>query len=101
MRHFEFRDDKSSKFWNIELQGESFTAQFGNIGTDGQTQVKKFADVSKAKKEHDKLVAEKIKKGYVEVGGSADPVAPPAPASPVKAAKAPKDPLKLASRVLS
>jgi predicted DNA-binding WGR domain protein len=28
MRTFEFRDDNSAKFWNIELQGRSFTGVF-------------------------------------------------------------------------
>lgn len=75
MRTFEFTDAKSNKFWNIELSGKSFTVTFGRIGTNGQTQTKKFASAADAKKEHDKLVSEKLKKGYVET-------TPPAPAAP-------------------
>lgn len=66
MRTFEFKDGKSNKFWHIELQGQIFTVTFGRIGTKGQSQTKAFADAATAKKEHDKLVAEKLKKGYVE-----------------------------------
>jgi uncharacterized protein (TIGR02996 family) len=66
MRTFEFRDGKSNKFWNIELQGTAFTVTFGRIGAAGQTQKKEFADAAKAQREHDKLVKEKLAKGYVE-----------------------------------
>jgi predicted DNA-binding WGR domain protein len=70
MRTFEFRDGKSSKFWGIDLQGKGFTVRYGKVGTAGQTQTKEFADAAKAKKEHDKLIAEKLAKGYVEAGGA-------------------------------
>jgi uncharacterized protein (TIGR02996 family) len=66
MRTFEFRDSKSNKFWNIELQGTQFTVTYGKIGAKGQTQTKSFGDDARARKEHDKLVAEKLGKGYVE-----------------------------------
>jgi uncharacterized protein (TIGR02996 family) len=78
MRTFLFTDAKSNKFWHIELQGQIFTVTFGRVGTKGQSQTKAFADAATAKEEHDALVAEKLKKGYVETtGGSA-----PAPAKP-------------------
>lgn len=76
MRTFVFTDAKSNKFWNIDLQGSRFTVQFGKVGTKGQTQVKDFPDARQARKAHDKLVAEKLGKGYVETGAAA-PAAPP------------------------
>src|SRR5436305_1044361 len=76
MRTFTFTDAKSNKFWNIELSGKSFTVTFGRIGTNGQSQTKDFPSAATAKKEHDKLVAEKLKKGYVETTASAAPAAP-------------------------
>jgi uncharacterized protein (TIGR02996 family) len=66
VRTFSYSDAKSHKFWNIELKGTSFTVIFGRIGTAGQTQTKTFADEEKARKEHDKLVREKLGKGYIE-----------------------------------
>ena len=66
MRSFTFTEGTSNKFWNIDLQGTKFTVTFGKVGTNGQTQVKTFPDEAAARKEHDKLVAEKVKKGYVE-----------------------------------
>src|SRR5262245_56462301 len=57
----------SSKFWNIELQGKSFVVQFGRIGTTGQMQKKSFASEDAAQKEHDKLIKQKLGKGYREI----------------------------------
>ena len=65
-RHFEFVEGSSKKFWEIWMDGTSFCTKYGRIGTDGQETIKEFDSVDKAKKEHDKLVAEKVKKGYVE-----------------------------------
>jgi uncharacterized protein (TIGR02996 family) len=79
MRTFEYDDGKSRKFWAIELQGNGFTVTFGRIGSAGKAQKKEFADAAKARKEHDKLVKEKLAKGYVEK-------APPAPVSPTQRA---------------
>lgn len=71
MRTFTFSDAKSHKFWNIELSGSSFTVTYGKIGTAGQTQTKSFPSPEKAQAEHDKLVKEKLAKGYVETTPSA------------------------------
>lgn len=66
MPRYEFVEGSSSKFWEIELDGTSFTTTYGRIGTDGQTSIKEWDTEEKAKKEYDKLVAEKTKKGYEE-----------------------------------
>ncbi len=66
MRTFTFSHGRSNKFWNIELRGCGFTVVYGRIGTVGATLSKTFADEATARKEHDKLVAEKLAKGYVE-----------------------------------
>jgi uncharacterized protein (TIGR02996 family) len=76
MRTFVFTDATSNKFWHIELSGKKFTVQFGRVGTTGQTQTKSSTSPAAAQKEHDKLVAQKLKKGYVETTA-------PAPALPV------------------
>lgn len=86
LRTFTYSDAKSNKFWNIELQGKAFTVTFGRLGTDGQTQVKEFPSEEKARKEHDKLVKEKLGKGYTETTSVA--ASTPAPA-PVKTSKQP------------
>jgi uncharacterized protein (TIGR02996 family) len=66
MRTFHFSDAKSHKFWNIEVSGTSFTVTYGKVGSAGQTQTKTFASAEKAQAEADKLIREKVKKGYLE-----------------------------------
>lgn len=64
-RYFELIDASSSKFWEITLQGAAFITRYGKIGSTGQKTIKEFASEGAAKSEHDKLVSEKTKKGYV------------------------------------
>ena len=66
VRRFEFKQGTSSKFWEISLEDRQVHVRFGRIGTDGQRSDKKLASPAHASKEHGKLVAEKLKKGYVE-----------------------------------
>ena len=66
MRTFQFSDAKSHKFWNIDISGSSFTVTYGKVGAAGQTQTKSFDSSEKAEAEADKLIREKVKKGYVE-----------------------------------
>ncbi|EMM76931.1 WGR domain protein [Leptospira santarosai str. 2000030832] len=33
--HLIFKDDKSDKFWNIEVDGNSFTVTYGKTGASG------------------------------------------------------------------
>ncbi|HLP77592.1 MAG TPA: WGR domain-containing protein, partial [Candidatus Paceibacterota bacterium] len=66
VRHFEFVGGSSQKFWEISISDNSFTVRFGRIGTAGQSQTKSFADQEKAQREAEKLIAEKVKKGYTE-----------------------------------
>jgi uncharacterized protein (TIGR02996 family) len=70
MPRYEFSEGTSNKFWEIELDGVSFTTTYGKIGSSGQTTLKKYKTDAEAKKEYDKLIAEKTKKGYELVGGA-------------------------------
>lgn len=65
-REFEYADGKSFKFWKVEQRGSDVVTRYGRIGTDGQETVKNFGSDDAAKKAHDKLIAEKTGKGYVE-----------------------------------
>ncbi len=73
MLRFELRDASSSKFWEIELNGASFTTRYGAIGAPGKSTTKNLDDDAKAKQAHDKLVSEKLAKGYVKIEESAPP----------------------------
>jgi DNA ligase 1 len=65
-RYFEFKDEKSSKFWEVSGQGNEMTTRWGRIGTPGQSKTKTFADEAAAKKAIDKLLEEKTSEGYEE-----------------------------------
>lgn len=67
MRRFEFEEGSSHKFWEIVVEGNAFTVRYGKVGTDGQVQTKTFKTAEKAEAEAEKKIAEKTKKGYVEV----------------------------------
>ncbi len=66
--HLEFEEGTSSKFWRARVDGKTLYVNYGKIGANGQTQVKDFPSPDGAKKEYDKLVNEKRKKGYVDQG---------------------------------
>ncbi|EMY14391.1 leucine rich repeat protein [Leptospira weilii str. Ecochallenge] len=75
MKHqLTYKDDKSDKFWNIEVSGESFTVTYGKTGTAGQTQTKTFGSEEECQKEAKKLLQEKLKKGYAEGEGQTSSV---------------------------
>ena len=40
---------------------------WGRIGTKGQVQVKQLADEARAERELQKLIGEKLRKGYIEI----------------------------------
>ncbi len=63
------RFEMDEKFWAIALDEDAgtTTVRFGKIGTDGQEKTKDLGSGAAAKKEYDKLIAEKTKKGYEEV----------------------------------
>lgn len=65
-RRFAYTEGSSRKFWQISRQGSDVTVTFGRIGTKGQSQLKPFPTAQRAQQEVQKLVAEKVKKGYVE-----------------------------------
>ncbi|EFN9845363.1 WGR domain-containing protein, partial [Escherichia coli] len=66
MKTYIYQDEKSHKFWAVEQQGNELHITWGKVGTNGQSQVKSFADAAAAEKVELKLIAEKVKKGYVE-----------------------------------
>jgi predicted DNA-binding WGR domain protein len=65
--YLEFNDEKSHKFWQLELKNSTFTVLYGKIGTDGKPHTKEFDTDKEAEQEATKLIKQKIKKGYKEV----------------------------------
>ncbi|WP_156753957.1 WGR domain-containing protein, partial [Actinokineospora pegani] len=70
-RRLEYVGGGSEKFWEGALTGTTVTARWGRLGSAGQTNDKVFATVEAAQAHLDKLVAEKVRKGYSEAGAPA------------------------------
>ncbi len=65
-RRFEFVAGNSAKFWEVSQDGASVTVRFGRLGTDGQAQSKQLPSPLAAQRHVDKVVGQKLAKGYVE-----------------------------------
>ena len=73
-RRFVYQDAKSDKFWDIDFEGTTQTVVYGKTGTAGREAVKEFATAEECIKESEKLIAQKLKKGYTELAeGEAAP----------------------------
>jgi uncharacterized protein (TIGR02996 family) len=84
MPRYEYTEGTSNKFWEIELTGSKYACKWGRIGGSTSMNSKDCGDAAAAKKAADKLIAEKLKKGYTLVGKAKAKV----DAKPAKAAKA-------------
>jgi predicted DNA-binding WGR domain protein len=56
----------SNKFWTIEQIDNKYVVQWGKLGTAGRSNEKEFATKDECSKEVEKLIKEKIRKGYFE-----------------------------------
>jgi predicted DNA-binding WGR domain protein len=65
-REFYYQDDRSNKFWTIELTGKAYVTTNGRIGANPRETRKQFATRDEAKREAEKLIATKLKNGYLE-----------------------------------
>ena len=70
MRYFEYTEGNSKKFWEINNYWNedrmNVQVRYGKIGTEGRTIRHYYAKLDAGNKLVDKLVAQKLKKGYVE-----------------------------------
>ena len=66
MRRFELRDDRSQKFWCVGQCEAELCLAWGRIGTKGQQKTKSYASAEAAEAALEKLIRDKVKKGYVE-----------------------------------
>ncbi len=70
-RYFEYKDAKSSKFWEVSVSGKKVNIRYGKIGTAGQSTLKELSSPVEAKAHAEKQAAGKVKKGYKEVAKKA------------------------------
>ena len=81
-RYFEYRGDRSDKFWEITLNGRSYTARWGKIGSAGQSKTRTFPTAELAKEAANTLMLQKHGKGYAHLGDQRKPEPAAAPESP-------------------
>lgn len=62
-RYFELVDEKSNKFWEVDVNGKEVAVRFG---VKGLTRVKTFETPTAAKAHAEKLIGQKTGKGYEE-----------------------------------
>jgi predicted DNA-binding WGR domain protein len=65
-RYFEFRQGNSQKFWEVWVRDNCQVVRFGRIGSKGQTLERQFPDHASADRDSQRLVREKLAKGYLE-----------------------------------
>jgi predicted DNA-binding WGR domain protein len=84
-----FQDSKSNKFWRARCIGNNLEVNFGRIGSQGQSQAKRYESPEDATRELEKQAREKYKKGYVDGdGGPSETAAPSAVSEPSSTALA-------------
>lgn len=68
-RAFLHQDNKLQKFWTIDYDGLDFCVNYGKYGAIGKFAVKEFASEEECVREAEKLIRQKLKKGYREEQG--------------------------------
>jgi len=63
-KSLEYKDQKSQKFWQIEVIENTHSVTFGKIGSSGKNIIKPFPTAAAALKDAKKLIQSKLKNGY-------------------------------------
>ncbi len=65
-REFSYQDDRSDKFWTVEVSGSEVVTTYGRRGSAPRETRTECRSPDAAERECARLVAEKLRKGYVE-----------------------------------
>lgn len=65
-RYFTYTDEKTDKFWSIDIIGETITIVYGKGHTLGVTHTKKMESLAEAEREVEKMIRDKMRHGYRE-----------------------------------
>ena len=90
-RYFEFKDEKSNKFWSVSSSDKKMSIHYGKIGTAGQKLDKEFESAEEAVKDAEKAISKKLKEGYIE-GNLTSLISPQLVTHLPDMAKSPKNP---------
>ncbi len=72
-KHLSYKDNKSDKFWQIEVTGNTYTVTYGKTGSKGSSKTKEFASDEAALKDAQKQINAKLKKGYQDASTNNSP----------------------------
>jgi predicted DNA-binding WGR domain protein/uncharacterized protein YwqG len=64
MIYLEYRDEASSKFWTVSVDGAEQTVRYGKIGAKGRSKTKSFDSEADARADAEAQADKKRKKGY-------------------------------------
>lgn len=67
-QRYELVAGKSAKFWDVMTKGSSLTTTYGRLGSKGQSSTRNFSSPAEAKAAAEKLIKQKIGKGYRKTG---------------------------------
>ncbi len=67
MARFELDDGCMQRFWEVSLDGEVLTFQYGDLGSDGRTRTKRCRSERAAKAAYDDAVRAMLQQGYRRV----------------------------------
>ena len=76
MRRFEYVQGNQAKFWEISRRGALLTVGSGRIGGTSKVRNKQLTDYMAAEQEFDRLIRDKLRRGYVEVEAASEPEGP-------------------------
>lgn len=66
-RKFVYQSETSNKYWNISIEAHLQIINFGKLGTKGRETVKDFGNRENCLHHSNKLIQQKLKKGYTEI----------------------------------
>ncbi|MBX2802632.1 MAG: WGR domain-containing protein [Myxococcales bacterium] len=77
LRRFEFVQGNQAKFWEVTRRGATLTVRSGRIGgSSKEARTKQLDDYMAAEREFDRLIRDKLRRGYVEVAQASEPEQP-------------------------
>jgi predicted DNA-binding WGR domain protein len=78
VRRFEFIQGNQAKFWEVARRGATLTVASGRIGGAPKSKTKQLLDYMAAEQEFDRLIRDKLRRGYVEVDAASSAERPAA-----------------------
>jgi predicted DNA-binding WGR domain protein len=76
VRRFEYIHGNQAKFWEVSRHNATLTMASGRIGGGSKTRTKQLSDYMAAEQEFDRLIRDKLRRGYVEVQQATEPEEP-------------------------